>query len=417
MRSRRPRATSCRTAGGRARAARGAPALRAGGRAARRSSSVLSPRAAGGRPRRRVGGARTRQEGAGGTTTARPAGRARHAPLGGASVPGADIRRRARRADRRMTAATGRPAAVSAARALRGRRTAARRHRLPLLAVPPRGHERRPRTRRPRNARFASSAPPSTACVRRRQRRERGFCRDCGSSLFWRSEGDGRSRSPRARSTTDAGLRVATHIYVDSAAGWEPLPDGRPGASRGLGVAARHRSRRVESRSCGSTCSTASTSTCSAGATPASTARTRSRISRRDLRLGARARPPGACRQTNHEGEYVEWLHAALDVADGLVLNPAAWTHYSWAIHDAVEPFTGPVVEVHISNVDEREEWRRHSVLEGLATARVIGKGIDGYREALALLAGGATHEQARAACGAARAAAARHQAASTSAT
>ena len=95
------------------------------------------------------------------------------------------------------------------------------------------------------------------------------------------------------------------------------------------------------------------------------------------------------CRQTNHEGEYVEWLHAALDVADGLVLNPASWTHYSWAIRDAVEPFSGPVVEVHISNVDEREEWRRHSVLEGLATARIIGKGIAGYRDALALLAEG----------------------------
>jgi 3-dehydroquinate dehydratase-2 len=94
------------------------------------------------------------------------------------------------------------------------------------------------------------------------------------------------------------------------------------------------------------------------------------------------------CRQTNHEGEYVEWLHAALDGADGLVLNPGAWTHYSWAIRDAVEPFAGPVVEVHLSNVDEREEWRRRSVLEGLTTARVAGQGIDGYREALVLLAG-----------------------------
>jgi 3-dehydroquinate dehydratase II len=93
------------------------------------------------------------------------------------------------------------------------------------------------------------------------------------------------------------------------------------------------------------------------------------------------------CRQTNHEGEYVEWVHAALDGADGLVLNPAAWTHYSWAIRDAVEPFAGPVVEVHISNVEEREEWRRHSVLDGLTAGRVVGKGIDGYREALALLA------------------------------
>jgi 3-dehydroquinate dehydratase-2 len=93
------------------------------------------------------------------------------------------------------------------------------------------------------------------------------------------------------------------------------------------------------------------------------------------------------CRQTNHEGEYVEWLHQALDGADGLVLNPGAWTHYSWAIRDALEPFKGPVVEVHISDVEAREEWRRLSVLEGLATTRITGHGIDGYREAIAFLA------------------------------
>jgi 3-dehydroquinate dehydratase-2 len=97
------------------------------------------------------------------------------------------------------------------------------------------------------------------------------------------------------------------------------------------------------------------------------------------------------CRQTNHEGEYVEWLHAALDGTDALVLNPAAWTHYSWAIRDAVEPFAGPIVEVHLSDVDEREEWRRHSVLEGLARSRVTGKGFEGYREALVYLAEFAT--------------------------
>ena len=92
------------------------------------------------------------------------------------------------------------------------------------------------------------------------------------------------------------------------------------------------------------------------------------------------------CRQTNHEGEYVEFLHAALDNADALVLNPGAWSHYSWAIHDALEPFEGPFVEVHLSNVDEREEWRRFSVLTGLGGLRVVGKGFDGYRDALALL-------------------------------
>jgi 3-dehydroquinate dehydratase II len=93
------------------------------------------------------------------------------------------------------------------------------------------------------------------------------------------------------------------------------------------------------------------------------------------------------CRQTNHEGEYVEFLHAALDTADGLVLNPGAWSHYSWAIRDALEPFGGAVIEVHISDVDAREEWRRQSVLNGLTTARITGEGIDGYRRALEVLA------------------------------
>jgi 3-dehydroquinate dehydratase-2 len=93
------------------------------------------------------------------------------------------------------------------------------------------------------------------------------------------------------------------------------------------------------------------------------------------------------CRQTNHEGEYVEFLHAALDNADALVVNPAAWTHYSWAIRDALEPFSGPVVEVHLSDVDAREDWRRFSVLEGLTTDRIAGEGINGYRRALQVLA------------------------------
>lgn len=92
------------------------------------------------------------------------------------------------------------------------------------------------------------------------------------------------------------------------------------------------------------------------------------------------------CRQTNHEGEYVDWCHDALDWAEGVVLNPASWTHYSYAIHDAVELFTVPVVEVHLSNVDEREEWRRHSVISELVAHRVVGKGPDGYREALEFL-------------------------------
>ena len=95
------------------------------------------------------------------------------------------------------------------------------------------------------------------------------------------------------------------------------------------------------------------------------------------------------CRQTNSEGLYVAWLHDALDQADALVLNPGAWAHYSWAIHDAVEIFPGPVVEVHLSNVDEREEWRRVSVIRDVVAHRVVGKGPDGYRDALEYLSGG----------------------------
>lgn len=92
------------------------------------------------------------------------------------------------------------------------------------------------------------------------------------------------------------------------------------------------------------------------------------------------------CRQTNHEGEYVEWCHDALDRADGVIVNPGAWSHYSWAIRDALELVTAPIVEVHLSNVDEREEWRRCSVLAGLAVHRVVGKGPEGYRAALEFL-------------------------------
>jgi 3-dehydroquinate dehydratase-2 len=93
------------------------------------------------------------------------------------------------------------------------------------------------------------------------------------------------------------------------------------------------------------------------------------------------------CRQTNNEGEYVEWCHDALDWAGGVIANPGAWTHYSYAIRDALELFEAPVVEVHLSDVDHREEWRRLSVLADIASARVIGKGPQGYREALAFLA------------------------------
>lgn len=94
------------------------------------------------------------------------------------------------------------------------------------------------------------------------------------------------------------------------------------------------------------------------------------------------------CRQTNHEGQYVDWCHEALDGAEGVIANPGAWSHYSWAIRDALELVRAPIVEVHLSNVDEREDWRRHSVLEGLIAHRVVGKGPSGYREAMEFLVG-----------------------------
>src|SRR4029453_3707039 len=104
------------------------------------------------------------------------------------------------------------------------------------------------------------------------------------------------------------------------------------------------------------------------------------------------------CRQTNHEGQFVDWCHDALDWADGVILNPGAWSHYSYAIRDAVELFKAPVVEVHLSHIEGvgvplskmggREEWRRTSVISDLATKRVSGEGPEGYRTAIEFLAG-----------------------------
>jgi 3-dehydroquinate dehydratase II len=96
-------------------------------------------------------------------------------------------------------------------------------------------------------------------------------------------------------------------------------------------------------------------------------------------RLGCHVR----CRQTNSEGEYVEWCHDAYDWADGVIVNPGAWTHYSYAIRDALELLEAPIVEVHLSNIDEREDWRRTSVISDVVSHRVIGKGPDGYKEAI----------------------------------
>ena len=90
--------------------------------------------------------------------------------------------------------------------------------------------------------------------------------------------------------------------------------------------------------------------------------------------------------QTNHEGEFCELLHRAPEMADGLILNPGAWTHYSYAIRDALEIAAVPAVEVHLSAVDEREDWRRESVIGDLCVGTVSGKGVDGYRDALEIL-------------------------------
>ena len=90
--------------------------------------------------------------------------------------------------------------------------------------------------------------------------------------------------------------------------------------------------------------------------------------------------------QTNHEGEFCELLHEARTTADGLVLNPGAWTHYSYAIRDALEVTGLPAVEVHISNIEGREEWRRQSVIRDVVIGHVHGKGVDGYRDALGIL-------------------------------
>jgi 3-dehydroquinate dehydratase-2 len=94
-------------------------------------------------------------------------------------------------------------------------------------------------------------------------------------------------------------------------------------------------------------------------------------------------------RQTDYEGEFVGWVREAAD-SDGLIVNPGAWTHYSYAIHDSLEAVSVPKVEVHISNVHKREEWRRRSVVSPAVDAVVAGMGAEGYRMALDyILSGG----------------------------
>lgn len=91
-------------------------------------------------------------------------------------------------------------------------------------------------------------------------------------------------------------------------------------------------------------------------------------------------------RQSNHEGELVEWIQEALGTFDGLVINAAAYTHTSVAIHDALKMLDIPVIEVHISNPKEREEFRHYSYIENLAETVIAGHGTQGYERALAEL-------------------------------
>ena len=90
--------------------------------------------------------------------------------------------------------------------------------------------------------------------------------------------------------------------------------------------------------------------------------------------------------QTNYEGAFVERLHALAGQADAILVNPGAWGHYSWAIRDALEIAALPTLEIHLSDVQAREPWRRVSVLDGLCFATISGRGPDGYDDALELL-------------------------------
>ncbi|MBI5870665.1 MAG: 3-dehydroquinate dehydratase [Actinobacteria bacterium] len=92
--------------------------------------------------------------------------------------------------------------------------------------------------------------------------------------------------------------------------------------------------------------------------------------------------------QTNHEGALVEKIQELRLRALGMIINPGAWTHYSYAIRDALEMVKGPVIEVHLSDIASRaEEWRHHSVVSDVCDQTISGKGVDGYMEALQVLA------------------------------
>lgn len=111
----------------------------------------------------------------------------------------------------------------------------------------------------------------------------------------------------------------------------------------------------------------------------------------RCLRVGTELGLEVDVRQTDHEGELLSWLHEAADTGTPVVLNAAAWTHYSIAVRDAAAQLSAPWVEVHISNVHAREPFRQHSHLSAIASGVIVGLGVDGYALALRWLAGRAS--------------------------
>jgi 3-dehydroquinate dehydratase-2 len=91
--------------------------------------------------------------------------------------------------------------------------------------------------------------------------------------------------------------------------------------------------------------------------------------------------------QTNHEGVLVDAIHAARGRCAAIVINPGALTHYAWSLHDALDAFAGPIIELHLSDPKAREPWRHLSVVEPVASATIAGKGGDGYRLAIEAVA------------------------------
>ena len=87
--------------------------------------------------------------------------------------------------------------------------------------------------------------------------------------------------------------------------------------------------------------------------------------------------------QSNHEGDLIDRIHSAMQVYDGIILNAGAYTHYSYALHDAIEGVPIPVAEVHISDIDTREDFRRISVIRPACLFTISGKGFDSYTDAL----------------------------------